>query len=214
MAIRKYAVRSTGWKTDFLVGFPDGLFLLYFTTQTLALHMNVQRFYDIHLWIWLGFSVLVGVSSFFTNWGADDQHDDTMTDAEKKKLQRLELSEQMIGHIQQGMADDAEKWKTTLENEKVQQVPFVTAAALRSAIATAFSFLLGGYLPLWPYLASENFNDAGRQSTYILLAAVVVFAFLKARLTQQKTVPVLLRTLLTATGIVLGSWLLAYWLPF
>lgn len=210
MPIRKNAIRSTGWKTDFLVGFPDGLFLLFFTTHTLALHLNVQRFYDVHLWIWAGIALLVGLSSFFTNKGAGDQHDDTMTDGEKRKLQRLEISEQMIGDIQQGMADDAEHWENTLRNEKVQQVPFYIGAALRSAIVTTFSFLLGGYLPLWPYLATENFVDASRQSSYILIVAVAVFAIVKARLTRQALIPLLLRTLLTAAGIWMGSWLLGF----
>lgn len=214
MAIRKHAVRSTGWKTDFLVGFPDGLFLLYFTTQTLHDHLNIQRFYDIHLWVWIIFALLVGLSSFFSNRGAGDGHDDTMTDAERHKLRKLEISEQTIGDIQQGMADDAQKWKQTLEQEKVQQVPFFWGAAVRSAMATAFSFLLGGYLPLWPYLATENFTDAARQSTYILFLAVIVFSFIKSRLTQQKPVPVLVRTMLTATGIMLGSWLTGHFLPF
>ncbi|PUZ20140.1 VIT family protein [Chitinophaga costaii] len=213
MPTRKNAVRSTGWKTDFLVGFPDGLFLLYFTTHVLAAHVNVQYFYNIHLWIWLGFSLLVGISSFFTNRGAGSLHEETMTEVEKGRLKRLELTDQLIGDIQQGMADDAEQWETTLKNEQVQRVPFVMGAAIRSAIATAFSFLLGGYLPLWSYLANENFGQAGRQSTYILLVATVVFALIKATLTQQKALPVVLRTLLTAVGIILGSWLLGYFLP-
>lgn len=214
MATRKHAVRSTGWKTDFLVGFPDGLFLLYFTTQTLHDHLTVQRFYDIHLWVWLFFALLVGLSSFFSNRGSGDAHDDTMTEAERHKLRKLEISEQTIGDIQQGMTDDAQKWEQTLEQEKVQQVPFFWGAAVRSAAATAFSFLLGGYLPLWPYLATENFTDAARQSTYILFIAVIVFALIKSRLTHQKPLAVLIRTMLTAIGIMAGSWLIGHFLPF
>src|ERR1700754_427216 len=94
------AIRSTGWKTDFLIGFPDGLFLLFFTTLLIqALNVTVQQFYDLNLWVSLAGAVLVMVTAWQANRG--NAHDEsTLSPKEKRKLQRLDISGETIDHIE------------------------------------------------------------------------------------------------------------------
>ncbi|HEU4553389.1 MAG TPA: VIT1/CCC1 transporter family protein [Chitinophaga sp.] len=196
-------IRSTGWKTDFLIGFPDGLFLLFFTTLLIQVFpVDVQQFYNLNLWVSLGGAVLVIATAWQANRG--DAHDEaTLSPRERKKLQKLDIAEDTIEHIGKEMEQDATRWEQVLQQEKVQRVHWHPLRALRSALVVGTSFLAGALIPFWPYLANENFGAATRTSTILVLITVLVFSFIKARITSQKTGPVIFRYLL----LVIGIWL-------
>ncbi|GAA0563179.1 VIT1/CCC1 transporter family protein [Chitinophaga japonensis] len=208
MPIHKKAIRSTGWKTDFLIGFPDGLFLLFFTTLLVqALQLSVQRFYDLNLWVSLAGTVLVMVTAWKANRG-DAQHDEaTLSPKEEKKLQRLDITEDTIRHIAQEMEADAGRWEQALQQENVQMTTWHPLRALRSAVVAGGSFLLGALIPFWPYLANENFNAAARLSSLLVFLSATVFALIKSRATGQRTWPVIARYLLLTAGIWLAVYL-------
>ena len=74
MGRNNQGIRSSGWKTDLMIGFPDGLLLLLFTTQVLhTKSLTVQAFYTIHLLI-LGLgTLLIMLAVFRANRGDDDE---------------------------------------------------------------------------------------------------------------------------------------------
>lgn len=203
------AIRSSGWKTDFLIGFPDGLFLLFFATQVIqAFPMEVQTFYTLHICIWLIGSVLVMFSAFQANKG-DAQHDSALlSDKEKSRLQRLDINAKMIAHIEQEMKKDAHSWELTLEQEKVRETTFSRYRAIQSTLFTGFFFLLGGICSLGPYLSNENFTAASQTSIMLVFLGLTIFSFIKAKITAQRPLPVILRYWLVGAGIFAGAWIL------
>ncbi len=198
----KTAIRSTGWKTDMLIGLPDGLFMLFFTTLLIQkLNVSIQQFYDLNIWIAVLGGVLVMAAAWQANRG-DQQHTaDSLTPEERNKLQHLDINEDTINHIAREMEQDASRWAKTLEQEKVQLAAWSPFRALRSAITAGIFFLLGGAIPFWPYLANENFSAASQLSLLLVFLSATVFAIVKAKVTGQQLRPVIVRYLLLTAGI-------------
>lgn len=203
------AIRSSGWKTDFIIGFPDGLFLLFFATQVIQVFpIEVQTFYTIHLCVWVIGALLVMISAFQANKG-DLQHDSyLLSDEERTKLQRLDINARTIAHIEQEMEKDAQSWELMLEQEKVKETTFSRSRAVRSALLTGFFFLLGGGFSLGPYLSNENFTAASQTSIMLVFLGLTVFSFIKAKITAQRPLPVIIRYWLIGAGILAGAWIL------
>jgi hypothetical protein len=201
------AIRSTGWKTDFLIGFPDGLFLLFFSTLLLqALNLSVQEFYDLHLWMSLAAAVLVATTAWYANRG--DGHDEsTLSPKEKRKLQQLDINGETIDNIEQEMAQDANRWAQTLEEEKVQLVSWHPLRGVRSALMAGICFLLGAFISFWPYLANENFAAASRLSSLLVFLSATVFGIIKAKITGQRLWLVTVRYMLLTAGIWIAVYL-------
>lgn len=209
MPIQDKAIRSTGWKTDFLIGFPDGLYLLFFSTLLIqALDLSVQEFYNLNGWIALAGTVLVMITAWQANRG-DGQHDESsLSPQEKRKLQRLDISEEMIGQIGREQEQDALLWEKTLQQEQVQLTSWRPLQALRSALVAGAFFLLGGLIAFWPYLANEQFEEAASLSISLVLLSTLIFAYLKAKMTGQHAVPVILRYLLRTGAIWLSVYII------
>jgi len=206
----KAAIRSSGWRTDLLIGFPDGLLLLLFTTQILhAKSLTVQAFYSLHLLI-LGIStLLMMIAVFRANRG--DAHDDEgkMSREEKERLQKLDISQGTIEHIADEMKKDQQQWENTLKEENVQLQQFGLAHALRSTLATGAFFLLGGLIAFVPYLAQENFTKASEVSLTLCIFALLFFAYLKSRITGQHITRMALRYVMAGGLVILASYLIA-----
>jgi len=203
------AIRSSSWKTDLIIGFPEGLLLLFLTTfVSQGLPITVQKFYTINLCIWLGVCILVMITAFQANKG-DTQHDEsTLTPEERTKLERLNISEPIIQDIANEMERDAALWEETLRTQNVQETHFSAGVAIRSALLTGFFFLLGGLLPFLPYLRNENFPVASRSSAITSFAMMIIFSLVKSKLTNQSALPVILRNVLYTGGVWLGAWVL------
>lgn len=202
------AIRSSGWKTDLLIGFPDGLFLLFFATQVIQLFLiDVQTFYNIHIGIWVIGAILVLYSAYQANKG-DTQHESALlSEQERKKLQHLDINQQTISHIESEMKKDAENWDQILNQEQVKEAYFSKARAIKSAIFTSFFYLIGGALSFCPYLSNENFNAASQTSTLLVFLGLTIFSFIKAKVTAQRPLPILLRYWLMGAGILICVWI-------
>lgn len=208
MSTNSKAIRSSGWKTDMMIGFPDGVLLLLFTTQVLyPKSLTVQAFYIIHFLV-IGFAtLLMMIAVFRANRG--DEEDGTMSPEEKQKLEKLDIPDTTIAHIADEMQKDQQVWEKTLEEESVQLRSYGTMHALRSMIATGVFFFLGGCVVFLPYLVQEDFPAASRISLIVSLTLLLFFALLKSRITGQGSLRMALRYLLTGGAVVLVSYMIS-----
>ena len=201
-------IRSSGWKTDMLIGFPDGLFMLFFTTQLIQLlNVDVQQFYDLNRWIAILGGILVMAAAWQANRGDQQHKASTLTPEERQKLEHLDINEATIDHIKQEMEQDATRWQKTLQQEKVQLAAWNPLRALGSAITAGIFFLMGAAIPFWPFLANENFSVASRLSLLLVFLSTTVFAIVKAKVTAQRLRPVIVRYLLLTGGIWIAVYL-------
>lgn len=208
MSTNSKAIRSSGWKTDMMIGFPDGVLLLLFTTQVLyPKSLTVEAFYIIHFLV-IGFAtLLMMIAVFRANRG--DEEDGTMSPEEKQKLEKLDIPDTTIAHIADEMQKDQQVWEKTLEEESVQLRSYGTMHALRSMIATGVFFFLGGCVVFLPYLVQEDFPAASRISLIVSLTLLLFFALLKSRITGQGSLRMALRYLLTGGAVVLVSYMIS-----
>lgn len=206
--IPRKAIRSSGWKTDMMIGFPDGLLLLLFTTQILYTKaLTVQAFYSIHLLL-LGISTLLMMIAVFRANRGEDDDEGVMTPEERQKLQRLDLSQDTIAHIADEMQSDQKQWEQTLQQEQVQLRGYSWLPAVRSMLATGLFFLLGGLVVFVPFLMQEDFNAAAKVSLALSVSCLLIFAFLKSRITGQRAVRTTLRYLVLGSLVLLASYLI------
>jgi VIT1/CCC1 family predicted Fe2+/Mn2+ transporter len=76
--------------------------------------------------------------------------------------------------------------------------------AWRSAVTIALAYIVGGFVPLAPYLISHNIADALRLSIVITLFALLVFGGLKGRLLGSPVVRSAIQTMLIG-GLAAGA---------
>ncbi len=76
--------------------------------------------------------------------------------------------------------------------------------ALGSAITIAFSYIVGGAVPLAPYLLSHTMQDALQVSIIITLIALLIFGGLKGRLLGSPVIRSALQTMLIG-GLAAGA---------
>lgn len=76
--------------------------------------------------------------------------------------------------------------------------------AFRSAATIAFSYIVGGFVPLAPYLLNHNMADALRISIIITLIALFIFGGLKGRLLGSPVIRSGIQTMLIG-GIAAGA---------
>ena len=80
--------------------------------------------------------------------------------------------------------------------------------ATRSALTIAAAYLIGGFIPLFPYMLFSNNHTGFMVSCIATIFALIVFGYYKSKMTGQ---PLLKGTLKVAvTGIIAAS--AAYWL--
>ncbi|WP_341839637.1 VIT1/CCC1 transporter family protein [Chitinophaga caseinilytica] len=202
------AIRSSGWRTDLMIGFPDGVLLLLFTTQVLyAKNLTVQAFYTLHLIILGVATLLMMIAVFRANRG--EAEEGVMTPEEESKLRNLDISQPTIAQIAGEMEKDQAQWEATLQTEQVPLREFGLAHAVRSTLLTGAFFLLGGFVAFVPFLMQEDFSVAGRTSLIFSMIGLLVFGWTKSRITGQKLFALTIRYLLTGGVVVLTSYIIS-----
>lgn len=98
-------------------------------------------------------------------------------------LSHYGLTESELGPLIRGLKRDPKAWvdfmmrfELGLERPKPQQ-------ALRSALTIAWSYILGGLIPLSPYFLAARSRDALPVSVVVTLAALALFGYMKGRFT-------------------------------
>ncbi|RAJ06677.1 VIT family protein [Chitinophaga skermanii] len=205
---RRKAIRSSGWRTDMFIGFPDGLLVIFFTTQILhTRNMSVQTFYNLHY----GFLVVGAIIMFIATYRANKGHDDDglLSTDERNKLEKLALGDDTIHTIADEMEKDEVKWQQQIQQEQVQLADYSFWHAVRSAFFTMLFFVVGGFVPLFAYLADENFVGASRESICISLVALIVFAYAKAKMANLRALPIMTRNIFMGLLVLLASYCLS-----
>jgi VIT1/CCC1 family predicted Fe2+/Mn2+ transporter len=105
----------------------------------------------------------------------------------REVLEAYGVSENSSKIIADEMAMDKEKWvKFMMRFELGLEKPDEKRAS-KSAINIGVAYIVGGFIPLSPYIFIKNSNEALIISVIITLIALFVFGFLKAKAVGQNT---------------------------
>ena len=84
--------------------------------------------------------------------------------------------------------------------------------ALRSAITIALAYIVGGLVPLSPYILTSHVHSAFLLSIAVTLVALCIFGFVKARFTGAPTLRGALQTLIIGALAAGAAYLIARWI--
>lgn len=113
------------------------------------------------------------------------------------------LSAQAQNMIADELAKDEKKWVEFMMRYELGLEEPDTKRASKSAMNIAFSYIVGGLIPLMGYVFTANPQHGLRDSAIITILCLLVFGYLKSNLTGQKPVAGALKT--TAIGILAAA---------
>lgn len=113
------------------------------------------------------------------------------------------LSKQAQDMIADELAKDEKKWVDFMMRYELGLEEPDTKRASKSAMNIAFSYIVGGLIPLLGYVFTDGPATGLRDSSVITILCLLVFGYLKSRLTGQKPLSGALKT--TAIGILAAS---------
>ncbi|WP_343693163.1 VIT1/CCC1 transporter family protein [Chitinophaga sp.] len=208
-------VNSSNFVRDVIIGMSDGLTVPFALTAGLSGVLDTN-----HLIIVSGISeiaagcISMGLGGFLAGQ-TEIEHYDSELKREYEEVERVpetERSEVEAIFIDMGVDKELSKQVTLqISQDKDKWVDFMMRfelgldkpdkdRAIKSALTIAFSYLAGGFIPLFPYLVTSNNQQGFYFSCVITVMALVVFGYFKSKVTGQ---PLLKGTLKVAfTGII------------
>src|SRR6202140_1912080 len=108
---------------------------------------------------------------------------DVETEEVAKVFRAYGLSDAQIAPVVQAICGNQKNWVDFMMRFELGLEPPEPGRANRSAITIAASYVVGGLIPLAPYMSLDNVISALRFSVAITILALAVFGFVKSRFT-------------------------------
>ncbi|MVT11034.1 VIT1/CCC1 transporter family protein [Chitinophaga tropicalis] len=208
-------ITSSNLVRDIIIGMSDGLTVPFALTAGLSGVLDTN-----HLIIVSGISeiaagcISMGLGGFLAGQTEVEHYDaelkkeyeevEAVPETERQEVEAIfigmgvdkELSRQVTMQISQ----DKHKWVDFMMRYELGLDKPDKNRAYKSAITIAVAYLLGGFIPLFPYLVSSNNHQGFYFSCAITIIALMIFGYFKSKVTGQ---PLLKGTLkVTLTGII------------
>ncbi|HTA83210.1 MAG TPA: VIT1/CCC1 transporter family protein [Bacteroidia bacterium] len=110
------------------------------------------------------------------------------------------LSKQTQDIVADEIAKDENKWVDFMMRFELGLEQPDTLRARRSAMNIAFSYIIGGLIPLMGYVTTATPQNGLRDSSIFTILCLIIFGYLKSKFTGQNPVSGALKT--TAIGIL------------
>jgi VIT1/CCC1 family predicted Fe2+/Mn2+ transporter len=217
-------INSSNFVRDVIIGMSDGLTVPFALTAGLSGVLDTN-----HLIIVSGFSeiaagcISMGLGGFLAGQTEVEHYDaelkreydevERLPDVERKEVEEIfiemgvdkDLSRQVTLQISQ----DKDKWvdfmmRFELGLEKPDQ-----NRAVNSALTIAGSYLVGGFIPLFPYLLAHNNEEGFYYSCIITVIALIVFGYFKSKVTGQPLIKGTLKVAFTGILAAVAAYSLA-----
>ncbi|GBC81165.1 hypothetical protein HRbin10_00271 [bacterium HR10] len=119
------------------------------------------------------------------------------------------LAEEQIGPLVAAIRSDPERWVDFMMRFELGLEPPDPVRARRSAFTIGFSYIVGGLIPLFPYMLLEQVLAALGLSVLITPLALFLFGYIKGRLTGIRPWRSALQTLLIGGLAATAAFLIA-----
>jgi vacuolar iron transporter family protein len=216
--------KSSDLIRDIIIGVSDGLTVPFALTAGMSGIMDTN-----HLIIASGIaeiaagSISMGLGGFLAgesevhhyNWLSQNEYYEieTMPESEVKEVEdaflALGVDAELTALVAHQITRDKDRWVEFMMRFEIGLEKPEKDRARKSGMNIAVSYLMGGLIPLFPYLLTPDNNSGLIWSSIVTILALMVFGFFKSRVTGQ---PLLKGTLkVTGIGIIAAgaSYLLA-----
>jgi len=96
------------------------------------------------------------------------------------------LAPAAVGPVVEAIRRDRDRWVDFMMRFELGLEPPDPGRAVRSAAAIALSYVVGGLIPLSPYIVLPSIADALPASVALTLSALLVFGYVKGRFTAAR----------------------------
>jgi VIT1/CCC1 family predicted Fe2+/Mn2+ transporter len=210
---------STALVRDVVIGMSDGLTVPFALAAGLSGAVNSP-----HVVVLAGLaeiaagSIAMGLGGFLAAQGDAEHYTSERLREEREIVERTRDEEEEIYEIFEQYGVERSESLPVLEALKRRPQAWVdfmmrfelgleepqANRARRSASTIAFSYIVGGLVPLFPYMIGLDLPSALRASVAITLVALLVFGGVKGRLTGSGTVRSAMQTVLIG-GLAAGA---------
>jgi predicted membrane protein (TIGR00267 family) len=210
--------KNTTLVKDIIIGMADGLTVPFALTAGLSGVLNTN-----HLIIVSGLAeitagcISMGLGGFLAGQ-SEVEHYDTELQREYSEIESVplvELKEVEDIFIKMGVEKNLSKevaiqvskdknlWvDLMMKLELMMEKPAKNRAAI-SAVTISVSYLAGGFIPLFPYIITNNSTTGFYVSCIVTILALIIFGFFKSKMTGR---PLVMGTIKVAvTGIVAAA---------
>jgi VIT1/CCC1 family predicted Fe2+/Mn2+ transporter len=135
---------------------------------------------------------------------------------EKAEISRIfqsyEVTKEEAAHVVEGLARNPKAWVDFMMKFELGLEEPDPKRAITSASTIAFSYIAGGFVPLLPYILTNNTANGLKMSAVLTLAALGIFGFAKGRFTGTSPLRGGVQTMVIG-GLAAGAaFLLAKWI--
>ncbi|RFM36060.1 VIT1/CCC1 transporter family protein [Chitinophaga silvisoli] len=217
-------INSSNFVRDVIIGMSDGLTVPFALTAGLSGVLDTN-----HLIIVSGLSeiaagcISMGLGGFLAGQTEVEHYDSELKREyeEVEKVPETERQEVEAIFIDMGVDKELSKQVTLqISQDKHKWVDFMMRfelgldkpdkdRAIKSALTIAFSYLAGGFIPLFPYLVTSNNQQGFYFSCIITVIALLIFGYFKSKVTGQPLLKGTLKVALTGIAAAVAAYALA-----
>jgi VIT1/CCC1 family predicted Fe2+/Mn2+ transporter len=194
----EYRNNSSGLVKDIIIGMSDGLTVPFALTAGLSGVLNTN-----HLIIVSGMAeiaagcISMGLGGFLAGESEIDNYNselkkeydeiETVPQLELKEVEEgllalgvdLELSEKVALQI----SKNKDNWANFMMQVELKLEKPVLNRARNSAVTIALSYLVGGFIPLFPYIITSSNKTGFYLSCIVTIIALIIFGYFKSSVT-------------------------------
>jgi vacuolar iron transporter family protein len=216
--IREKKNANSGLVRDIIIGMSDGLTVPFALTAGLSGVLNTT-----HLIIVSGLSeiaagcISMGLGGYLAGQSEVEHYDKELKQeySEIESTPSLELKEvedilsdmgvdkSLSKQVALQISKDKDRWVDFMMKLELELEKPAKNRASKSAITIALSYMIGGFIPLFPYIIIQDSRTGLYVSCILTIIALIIFGYFKSRLTGQ---PIVKGTIKVAiTGIIAAA---------
>ena len=209
---------------DIIIGMSDGLTVPFALTAGLSGVLDTN-----HLIIVSGISeiaagcISMGLGGFLAGQ-SEVEHYDSLLKREYSEIEsdpHLELKEvediliamgveeSLSRQVALQISQDKDRWADFMMKLELEMERPAKNRATKSALTIALSYLVGGFIPLFPYIIVHDSRSGLYLSCGVTLLALIIFGFLKSKVTGQPIVKGTFKVALIGVIAAAAAYLLA-----
>jgi len=215
---------NSGLVRDIIIGMSDGLTVPFALTAGLSGVLNTN-----HLIIVSGLSeiaagcISMGLGGYLAGESEVEHYDselrrelteiEIVPETELKEvhdiLVDLGVEELLSRQVAEQISKDKTHWADFMMKLELNLERPAENRAARSAMTIALSYLVGGFIPLFPYIIFNNSKDGFYASCGITILALIGFGYFKSKVTGQPLIKGTIKVAMTGITAAAAAYLLA-----
>ena len=203
---------------DIIIGMSDGLTVPFALTAGLSGVLNTT-----HLIIVSGLSeiaagcISMGLGGYLAGESEVEHYDaelkrefseiETVPELELKEVEdiliNMGVEETLSKQVALQISKDKNRWADFMMKLELEMEKPAKNRAAKSATTIALSYLVGGFIPLFPYIIIQDSKHALYVSCIVTIFALMIFGYFKSKVTGQPLIKGTIKV--TVTGIIAAA---------